>query len=285
MDIMIYQWLRLFSWGLSWWPVWALDGLARGLGVLSFSLLRIRRRMILANLGIAFPEMPMAEKVRLGAESTYHFMATAVEFVAYRHRALGRSVTLEGEGYLQAALGQKQGIYLLFGHQGNWEAMGPAISQHFAPSHVVVKQVGGQGLNRFVVDQRASQGVAVVDRTKPLSGVYNIMRVLRKNEVVLFAVDQSRPGSPLLDFFGKKAKTNTSVAQLWRRCPAPLLPSYICRLSFGRHQLVVLPPLQWEKKGDGDQNILAQTLEINQVLEQMIRACPEQYFWMHNRWK
>jgi KDO2-lipid IV(A) lauroyltransferase len=88
-----------------------------------------------------------------------------------------------------------------------------------------------------------------------------------------------------MPFFGTPAKSQTSLAAIWRKRPAPILPIAIERLAYGRHRLRVWPPLQVEKTNDVEADILRITGQCNQMLEKMIRVAPEQYFWLHNRWK
>ena len=98
-------------------------------------------------------------------------------------------------------------------------------------------------------------------------------------------MDQARPGEPKLPFFGHPAKTNTSFAAICRRFRAPIVPSFVLRQSFNRHVQYFLPEVSLEYTGDTDADILKQSTEFNAVVETCIRRCPEQYFWLHNRWK
>lgn len=98
-------------------------------------------------------------------------------------------------------------------------------------------------------------------------------------------MDQSRPGEPKLPFFGRPAKTNTSLAGVWPANPVPIVPAFITRQSPTVHTLRFFPPVTMTRSSDEKADVLANTETFNRVIEQMIRACPEQYFWMHNRWK
>lgn len=97
-------------------------------------------------------------------------------------------------------------------------------------------------------------------------------------------MDQSRPGEPRLPFFGKPAKTNTGLATIWRRTQAPILPAFIRRVDVNRHVVTILPPVCMSFKSDSEDMTVA-SAHFNEKMESMIRQAPEQYFWLHNRWK
>ncbi len=281
----MYFFMHTLSWGLSLLPIAVLDQMAHAMGWMVFSLFRIRRKLVLQNLRIAFPEKTEAERMRIGAASYYHFAATALEFLSTRDGTLGNTVTFHGEAYLRDVLAQNQGAYVICGHQGNWEAMAAAVGTHIRKSSVVVKPVGSAGTDRFVVELRNRNHLFCITRRKKGDGVRGMTEALRKNEVVGCIVDQSRPGSPFLPFFGKLAKTNTSLPYIWLRNKAPVLSAYTKRLAFGQHEVTFSPPMALLETGDIDADVLTHATHCNAVTEGMIRACPEQYFWMHNRWK
>ena len=98
-------------------------------------------------------------------------------------------------------------------------------------------------------------------------------------------MDQSRPGSPRLPFFGHPAKTNLGLATLWQRYPAPIIPGFIHRSELGKHIVELQSPLDIETTEDRKADILAHSEQFNRAMETMIADKPEQYFWLHRRWK
>jgi KDO2-lipid IV(A) lauroyltransferase len=259
--------------------------MAHTMGCLGFSVLRLRRKLVLKNLRIAFPEKSEAERIRIGAASYYHFCATVLEFLSVRNGTLGDTVTIRGEENLRQVLVESRGVYIICGHQGNWEAMAAAVSSRICIAHVVVKPVGSAGTNRFVLEMRAHNHVFCIERKKKGDGMRGMIETVRRNEVVGFMIDQARPGAPFLPFFGKPAKTNTSMAYIWSQQKAPLLSAFTYRLSFGQHEVLLSPPLDLKETGDLQADLLTHSGQFNAAMETIIRAQPEQYFWMHNRWK
>ncbi len=265
----------------------AAQRLAHALAWFCWSVLRLRRRTVIANLHIAAAgglEFPLG--IENTARRTFdHLAQTAVEFLRGRRHPWIDGVDLSGREHLDAALSVEKGVYLLCAHQGNWEALGAALSKLIRPAHVLVKPVGSPKVNEFVLGIRRINGFRDIERRRSGDGVRTILRALGGGEMIVFVLDQTRPGEPRLPFFGTPAKTNTGLASLWRRHPAPVIPCWIERLGFGRHRIHFLPPVEINATADAKADIIKATSDFNLVLEGIIRQKPEQYFWAHRRWK
>lgn len=266
-------------------PDRTVDRLAWGLAVFAFDWVRVRRRTVLHNLSLAFPEKSLEERKAFGRTSYYHFFLTAFEFLTSSRLDLASTVKLVGDEHMRSALAAGRGAYILCMHLGNWEAMGAACSRNFGPSHVLVKAVGTSGLNRFVSEYRERNGFHWVKRQRKGDGLKAIANILAKREVVGFVMDQARPGEPKLPFFGHPAKTNTSFAAILRRYPAPVVPSFVIRDGFHRHTEYFLPPIELSFTDDAQADVLKHSAMFNGIVEECVRRAPEQYFWLHNRWK
>ena len=264
----------------------ALDRLARGLAYLTFDIIRLRRRLILRNIEIALGnETSASERVLMGRQSMRHFFLTVFETL----RAVGSDVVahveVEGREHAQPALDAGKGAYILICHIGNWEVLGGAGSRYGAHTHALVKEIGKGGANRLVDELRHRIGWTPIYRKPPAEAIRKIRAAMKRGELVGIMMDQARPGAPRLPFFGQPAKTLTILASLWRKSPAPVIPISIHRMSPTRHALKVWPPLTFKTLDDPKQADIENTILCNQMLETMIRHTPEQYFWLHNRWK
>lgn len=279
--------LEMVSFLLSLLSPKGLDRLARGITFISWDVLRIRRKLILSNLETAFGnEKSGHERLKVAKLSVYHFVLTALEFLAERDGNLGKKVNIvSGEEHLESTMKDGQGIYILCIHMGSWEAMGGGLNRLGYPSHVIVKKVGSESTDRFVKKLRHKNGFQCIQRKTKGDAVKGIIKTLRSGQIVGFVMDQARPGEPFLPFFNRPAKTNTSFAAILRKIKAPVVPAYIVRKSVHEHEIHVLPPINLTFTDDADRDILEHSGIFNSVVERMIRACPEQYFWMHNRWK
>jgi KDO2-lipid IV(A) lauroyltransferase len=187
---------------------------------------------------------------------------------------------------LAEALKGGQGVYILCTHTGNFEVMAASLSQTFAKMTSPVKSVGkNPGINRFISENRARQGIEAIVRKKRGEGFFAIRRALQENRLVGFMMDQARPGEPRVELFGKSAKTNTSLGAIWERCPAPLVPAYAERIGFARHIVHILPVVSFPPKVDRETDILNRARACNTIVEDIVKRCPEQYWWIHDRWK
>lgn len=279
---------------------WLLRGIAACFGTLSdktidrlasfvawvvFDLTRVRTKLILKNLAIAFPDMSLTDKRRIGRESVKNFVLTTFEILRSRRVDVAAKVRIVGDEHIREALARGDGAYVLCFHMGNWEAMAAACTRFITPSYVLVKKVGSDGVDRFVSELRRHNGFLTITRKKKGDGFRAIKDILGRGEIVGFVMDQARPGEPKLPFFGVPAKTNTSFAAIWRRDPAPIVPGYIVRTAVNEHVLTFLPEVRPTLTDDPGADILRHSEAFNGVVEACVRKAPEHYFWMHNRWK
>lgn len=262
------------------------ESFASGIAFILFDIIRLRRKLMLNNLNIAFGDKYTAsERVRLARKSYKNFILSLFEFLLSKREAIAGKVRTKGEHHLKDALKKGQGVYILCCHLGNWEAMGSYINKNIAPAHVLVKKVGSGAVNRFVEENRIYNDFKWVKRRKKGDGFNAIKDILDRGEIVGFVMDQARPGEPRLPFFGKPAKTNTSFAAIWSKRPAPIIPAFIHREGIGDHVFEVLPEIDLPIHNTSKSEILKSSIQFNKQLESMVRRYPEHYFWHHDRWK
>jgi KDO2-lipid IV(A) lauroyltransferase len=253
---------------------------------LLFSVLRMRRQLILKNITYAFgDQLSTSQKIQLGYDCVYHFILNMLEFLGARRKILSEKVKIIGQEHLTQALAKNQGVYILCAHLGNWEAMGSAFTHQIKKSHIIVKKVGSPKIDAFVRNLRNFNGFYGIERKKKGDAYKAIQEILSKNEIIGFAFDQSRPNDSYIDFFNKPAKTNTSLAAIWLKHPAPIVPAFIKRTPQNTHEVYVLEELKLRVTGNDEQDILNLSKLFNKVVENMILQAPEQYFWLHDRWK
>ena len=260
-------------------PVPLLVFKCRVLSVLLFDVLRVRRALIVKNIGIAFPD-----RVRMGRESMFHFVQTPFELLRGCNGRLMEGVTYTNRELLDKVIERGQGVYILSTHTGNFEVMGLSISWFFRKAVVPVKKLGNGGFDRYVHEQRERYTIEPIRRTRKGESFAAIKKAIGEGRPVGFMMDQSRPGEPRLPLFGKPAKTNTSLAAIWSKCPAPMVPAVARRTSFEHYEVTFLPEVPMQEIRS-QQDILNQSEAYNRIVEQIIRMCPEQYWWLHDRWK
>ena len=263
-----------------------LDRIAWWMARLLFDVLRMRRKVVLRNLEIAFgASMDHAQRVALGRTSVFNFCRTVLEFLYAVHHDPTETIQIEGVEHLNMALAHGHGVFIVCTHLGNPEATGAKIGK-MVPTWIPAKKVAVAGVNRFLTEMRQKRGFFVLPREKKGDGIRAIRDALAKNQVVGIVVDQTRPGEPKLPFFGHPAKSNTSYAAIWQRVGRPpVIALSIRREAFFEHTLRFLPALELPTVGSHEEQVLAHTLAFNQTAEKIIREDPASYFWMHDRWK
>lgn len=282
----MYFFLKLLSKCVGKLSARTLDRLAGALAILSFDILRIRRKLIFKNLNIAFGnKKSAAEFIIIGRQSFKNVVLTAFELLRSKQEDIDKSVTFEGKENIDAVLSKGQGCFVLCCHLGNWEAFGAVVGRQIATVHVAVKKVGNDSSDRFVSELRYHNKLFTLPRAKKGDAVRAIREALKRNEIIGFILDQARSGEPRLPFFGADATTNTGLAAMARRFKAPVIPGFIKRVSFGKHHVTFWPELNLAESEDQNSDILENTKMFNKIIEKIVLECPEQYLWLHNRWK
>ncbi|MFZ9518870.1 MAG: lysophospholipid acyltransferase family protein [Silvanigrellaceae bacterium] len=260
------------------------------LAVIGFDVIRLRRKMVLQNIGRAFGRDANPNVcVGIGRASLANFILTTLEFFSARIVFPQQQVEFINPERMNEALGRGRGVYLMGIHMGNFELMGSAVGKNFALVHAPVKPIGKGKLALWVKARREKNGIVEIvnERGKGTSRTARLLDGLRKNEVVGFMVDQRRSKGTLLPFFGEPAWTNTSLIALWKQYEAPILPVTVARRGYNRFQVIFHDEFKIETNSlwTADEFIRTNGQRMNQVVEQMIVANPKEYFWMHDRWK
>jgi Kdo2-lipid IVA lauroyltransferase/acyltransferase len=240
----------------------------------------------LENLAIAFPEQSPAARRRLCRTSFRHLGMTLVEsailLVADPALLLAR-VSVEGLEHLPQAAENPGGILLLTGHFGNWELLGLAHVLAGRPLAVVVRPLDSPLLNRLAERLRARTGAELIVKR---SGLPAVIDALRRGRMIGVLLDQnaSRDEGVFVPFFGRLASTSRSLALLSLRTRRPIVPVFIHREPDGRHRIVVEAALG-RPATPVPAAILELTAQCAARTEATIRRWPEQWFWLHRRWR
>jgi len=264
-------------------PARAVDALARGVAACAFAL-GIRRRVTLDNLAHAFPERSAKERLAL-ARGAYANMARVVVDAL---RTLGASraellaeVQVDDFGPVDRALAAGKGLLVATGHLGSWEMFGAAMAQR-VPLHAVVRPLRG-GVNARLVEARERAGLKLIPARGALS---SMVAALRKNEVVAMLLDQAIGGKHALfvPFFGRPAATTPALSMAALRTGAPTLVVVALREN-GRLRFRVEGPFEITNTGDRQRDLRDHTARVTSALERIIREAPDQWLWLHRRWK
>ncbi len=263
------------------------EWLGRRAGDLAFVALGRRRRMALANLTTAFPALSATDRRQLCRRSYQHLGVMAVELMRMLAEPVGEllaRITVEGREHLEAAMGSAGRALLLTAHLGNWELLPFAHRLTRYPLTVVARPLDSALVNRLTTRLRAKSGVELIDKR---DAARPVLAALRRGRLVGILLDQnaSRREGLFVPFFGRLASTSRSVALLAVRTATPVLPVFIRREPDGRHCVRIEPSLVASGALGVDEAILDLTARCNQAIEAAIRTAPEQWLWVHDRWR
>jgi Kdo2-lipid IVA lauroyltransferase/acyltransferase len=287
--------LRLFA--PRYWLTWAGIGLLRLLAMLPYpALLAIGRalgsllrhlpisfvRTARRNIELCFPELDAPARERLLDE---HFKSLGIALMEVplawwiTPKQLAKLVRIEGTQHLQAAMARGKGVILLTAHFTSLELAGRTLLA-VAPVKFLYRptknEVLAYALNRF----RTGYG----GRPIPKDDIRAFIAALKKNECVWYAPDQSyrKKGAEMVPLFGIPAATNTLTSRLARITGAAVLPYFLQRLPGSQGYLATIhPPLE----GFPSECPVSDTARFNRMIEAQVRIAPEQYLWIHRRFK
>ncbi len=258
----------------------------RGLGWFFGSLLRHRRKDAADALKRSFPEKTDRERnaildqmyQNLGMNLVEEFRLPSVS-KAY----LEQNILWEGEAYSHTVLDAGKGLLVLSAHLGNFDLLCTFAPKFDFPTTVITKNIKNSALNKMWMDARSRFGLKFV----PAHNSYRqCLTALRKNEIVAFVLDQNMIDTEgiFVDFFGKKACTSPGLAYMSAQSRAAVVPVFMIRLDNGRHLIKALPPIP-PPPDRKPETIHAFTQLYTKVIEDIVREYPDQWIWIHRRWK
>lgn len=248
------------------------------LSILPLGFVSIARR----NLELCFPEKSAAEREAI-LRAHFRSLAkglfeTAMSWWSSDARIL-KLVTLEGEEHLNAALARGKGAILLSAHFTTLEIGGRCLTAR-APTNIMYRPTRNRVLERFLARNRSHHA----KRAIPRDDIRTLVAALRDNEKVWYAPDQAyrKKGAQMVPFFGIPAATNTATSRLARMTGAAVLPYFVERLPRDKgYRMTIMPAL--ENFPSDDPAVDAQ--RFNALIEAHVRKVPEQYLWIHRRFK
>lgn len=198
-------------------------------------------------------------------------------------RAVSRMVTLAGKEKIDACLKEGRGVVLAIPHLGNWEIAGIACSLAGIPVNVIARPIENPWLNDYLTRIRSMPGTRVISK---YGAVAAGREVLKANQVLVILADQdARKGGIHVPFFGRPASTVKSPALLALKYGAPLLTAYTYREGHFRHVAVIEDPIPVRGEAGVDEKVRELTAAFTARFERYVRSRPEQYVWLHARWK
>lgn len=239
-----------------------------------------QRTRALSNLEMAFPDWTATRREEVARNVFLHLGRVAGDFLRSTNRSDEEtlaSVTVEGFENAEKAMAMEKGIIAISGHFGNWERCAHWFACTFNKVTVVARDADDEGLQSHISRIRAETGVQVISRGR-LTRV--LIERLRANEIVGLMPDQNSPES-FIPFFGKLCGTVLGPTKLQKVTESPILPGFCVRIGPGEYKMIFKPPIL-PNPGESVEEVMAR---VNLVLEETIREYPDQWLWIHDRWK
>jgi KDO2-lipid IV(A) lauroyltransferase len=267
-------------------------GLARRLsGVLAWSVYRLHgrlRRVGERNLEIALPTLSAADRDSILRGIFRHLGWQLVEFCRMNRYTVENCrgwMRTEGLDHYLAAQARGKGVLIVTGHLGAWELSGFYLSMMGHTMSVVIRPLDNQFLDEFVNANRCRYGNRMLPKNDFARGLLNAMR---SGETVAMLMDTNMtpPQGEFVEFFGQQACTATGLARIALKTGAAVLPAFMLwEKAERRYVLHFGPELVLTRTGDMHADIHAATQQCTSAIEAWIRRYPDQWLWIHRRWK
>jgi KDO2-lipid IV(A) lauroyltransferase len=261
------------------------------LGLVWFHVVRIRRSTVIRQLRASFPEWPASRALDVARRLYRNLGRWAVEFLRLAgpprtRAALVATVATEGAEAYDEHVAAGKGAIVATAHLGNWDLAACAQAAAGRKLTVLSRRLSNRGLDRLWMDRRRAFGLEIVDEDTKLE---TLAALVRRGGTIVLLIDQATPperGGVPLEFLGRPAWTTRLPALLALRTGAPIFPVFVDSGADGRHVVRVEEPLV-PREGPGTiaERAAELTRALDERLERRVREAPEQWLWLHRRWK
>jgi KDO2-lipid IV(A) lauroyltransferase len=239
------------------------------------------------NLTYAFGHQKQPEEIEKIARQVFINLVKIVFEIGWSlnldERHLSKHFKIDGYHHLKKTYEKGKGVLLLAAHCGNWELLSVVGAMIKFPISIVVRPLDFKPLDHFIFNLRTRFGGKIIPKQR---SIRTIIRSLDRGEMVLLLMDQNVDWyeGVFVDFMGHRACTNKGLALLALKTEASVVPVFMVREKSG-FRAEFGPEILTVKTGDSQKDIEINTQEYNRVIENFIRRYPDQWFWIHQRWK
>src|SRR6266513_1004974 len=273
---------------LRWLPRPAARALGMGIGWLAYGLLPRLRQVGMRNLELAFPEKSIPERKRI-LQGVYRslgrLLAEVAKFPDYTLQNVQSFTVHDGlENYL-AARERGKGVLFMTAHLGAWEIGSFVQSMYGYWLNIVARKLDNPLLERWVRERRELHGNRMHDKDEYARG---LLVAMKRGETVgvLMDTNMTPPQGVFVNFFGRPACTALGIARVAMRTGAAVVPAFtIWDAQLGKYRLHIELAIPTVCTGDDESDAIANTQNYTAAIEQAVRANPDQWLWVHRRWK
>ena len=286
MILIEYRFLKLLSGLVCMLPLKFCLTFGRGLARLIWIFLPGKRKRLAIENIIRCLNVTPDEAARIARESTVQFGAMFMEVLSFPKlkNNMARHVKVVGLEHLTAYKNSSEkGAVIMTCHSDNWELMGGAFAQNGIPLVGVAKKQKSEGADKFINEFRTLIGMHITYR----SGVREMYKMLDEGHFIGLIMDQDvgRTDGVVVKFFNRATNFVTGAASMSRFRKIPIFPAFMHKNSDGTHTLEIFPPLKVEKTSDKHHDLKLMTQRLATLIEEHVRKYPDEWFWLHDRWK
>ncbi len=283
----IYKLLKLGIILLAMLPRTVLTFFSDLLGLVWYKADKRHRNVAFENINLAYPDKFSSAQTQRFIKNVFKHTTGILFEVIWSYRKtrddLFEYFTIKGVRHIESAQKKGRGVILLSGHIGNFELCSVAVAKAGIEPYGVYRKFDFNPLERLLLEVRQRFGTKMI----PLKGASKkIDAILRNNGIVGTLLDQNVDwyDGVFVDCFKRPACTNKGLAKLVLRSKAAVIPMFMVRKN-GHYILEFLPEVPLQITGDSIKDLENNTQGYVSAIEFMVRQCPEQYFWVHDRWK
>jgi Kdo2-lipid IVA lauroyltransferase/acyltransferase len=265
---------------------WAMR-IADFLGGMLFCVDKKHRGIAMDNLTYAFGHERQPEEIKIIARQVFINLVKIVFEIGWSlnldERHLSKHFKIDGYHHIKKAYEKGKGVLVLTAHFGNWELLSVVGAMIKFPISIVVRPLDFKPLDHFIFNLRTRFGGKIIPKER---SIHTIIRSLHRGEIVVLLMDQNVDWyeGVFVDFMGHRACTSKGLALLALKTEVPVVPVFMVREKSGL-RAEFGPEIVTVKTGDRQRDIENNTQEYNRVIESFIRRYPDQWFWVHQRWK
>jgi len=246
------------------------------------------RRVGMHNLELAFPGKNRHERaaiLRGVFTSLGRQLAEVCLFPRYTRENVKEVVVYDGFENFERALSRGKGVLFLTAHIGGWELGSFSHSLHGYPLHIVMRALDNQYLDGLTRAYRTMHGNSTVDKDNFVRGLLGAMKS-GETVGILMDTNMTPPQGVFVDFFGIAACTASGLARIALRTDAAVVPGFtVWDRQLRKYRLRFEPALNLVRTGDDEADVVANTALFTNVIEEYVRRYPDQWLWVHRRWK
>lgn len=278
-----YILLRLAAWLINCIPYSCAVKFTRNVGEFLYVILKDRREIALKNLRASFPEKNEAEIQKIAKGAFRHLGQIAIEVISIPKLNQKGFIKTSNAQNVWKALEEKRGVIFIVSHFTNWEVMAVATAKEGFPMNAIARPLKNPFVYAHIKKLRGYAGLRSIDK---LGALRQTVKLLKDNQVVSFLIDQhERQGAIVTQFFGRPCYTSSFAAQVALKWKVPVVPLFCYRDQNGILTTDFEKPFQLVDTGNLEEDAKQNTQMFITNIEKKVRQYPENWLWMHRRWR